>query len=157
MTYDPPRNGSTSPAMIAEIKPQIGGAPDATAMPSEKGSETSETTSPASRSWRQCFRPARPFSASPGRGGTDLHGISPFCLGRHLGEVLLREQNSPAKRSAQIGLATDRGMSLAPSHDDCLTRQVVALDLISKSMSRAVRSEHSSNRRKWLNCVQIDR
>ena len=36
--------------MIAEIRPQIGGAPDATAMPSENGSEISETTSPATRS-----------------------------------------------------------------------------------------------------------
>ena len=47
--------------MIAEIKPQTGGAPEAMAMPSENGRETSETTIPASRSWRQCFKPATPF------------------------------------------------------------------------------------------------
>ncbi len=47
--------------MIAEISPQIGGAPEATAIPRENGSEISETTSPATRSCRQCFRPARPF------------------------------------------------------------------------------------------------
>ena len=47
--------------MIAEISPQIGGAPEATAIPRENGTETSETTSPATRSCRQCFSPARPF------------------------------------------------------------------------------------------------
>src|SRR5271157_1980737 len=47
--------------MIAEISPQMGGAPEATAIPSENGTETIETTSPASRSCRQCFSPARPF------------------------------------------------------------------------------------------------
>ena len=39
----------------------MGGAPEATAIPSENGTETIETTSPASRSCRQCFSPARPF------------------------------------------------------------------------------------------------
>ena len=47
--------------MIAEMSPQIGGAPEATAIPRENGTETIETTSPASMSWRQCFSPARPF------------------------------------------------------------------------------------------------
>ena len=36
--------------MIAEINPQIGRRPDATAIPRENGTETSETTSPATRS-----------------------------------------------------------------------------------------------------------
>src|SRR3954471_3255638 len=61
VTYDPPRNGRTKPAMIADVMPVIGGAPDATAMPSENGSEISDTTRPAKMSCRQCFNPWMPF------------------------------------------------------------------------------------------------
>src|SRR3990172_1534576 len=48
--------------MTAETIPVTGGAPDAIAIPSERGSDTSETCIPASRSYRQCFSPRRPFS-----------------------------------------------------------------------------------------------
>src|SRR5262245_44325430 len=61
VTYEPPKNGKTNPAIIADVMPVMGGAPEATAMPSENGSEISETTRPAKMSWRQCFRPAMPF------------------------------------------------------------------------------------------------
>src|SRR5436305_11413651 len=61
VTYDPPRNGRTSPAMIAEISPETGGAPDATAIPSEKGSEINETINPETMSCRQCFNPSTPL------------------------------------------------------------------------------------------------
>jgi hypothetical protein len=37
--------------------PHIGGAPDATAIPRDSGSEISETTNPATRSLRQCRSP----------------------------------------------------------------------------------------------------
>jgi hypothetical protein len=47
--------------MIAEMTPQIGGAPEATAMPRENGSEMSETTNPAAKSCLQCFNPAKPL------------------------------------------------------------------------------------------------
>src|SRR5947209_19558305 len=47
--------------MIAEMRPQIGGAPEATAIPAENGTEILEATRPAIRSCRQCFNPARPF------------------------------------------------------------------------------------------------
>ena len=47
--------------MMAEMTPVIGGAPDATAMPSESGSDTNATCKPAPRSKRQCLRPASPF------------------------------------------------------------------------------------------------
>ena len=79
VTYDPPRNGSTSPAMIAEISPQIGGAPDATAMPSENGSETSETTSPAEQVVSPVLQPGQAVRGLlRGQGGTDLHGSPSF-------------------------------------------------------------------------------
>src|SRR5262245_44597108 len=61
VTYEPPRKGRTKPAIMAEVMPVMGGAPEATAMPSENGSEISETTRPARISWRQCLSPARPF------------------------------------------------------------------------------------------------
>ena len=61
VTKEPPKNGKMNPAMIAEIMPVIGGAPEATAIPSENGSEINETTIPARMSCRQCFRPAMPF------------------------------------------------------------------------------------------------
>src|SRR5262245_32840464 len=63
-----------SPAMIAEIRPQIGGAPDATAIPSENGSDIRETTSPAVISCRQCLRPATPLH------GFSVRRVEPLCM-----------------------------------------------------------------------------
>src|SRR6476646_7009484 len=48
--------------MIAEIRPQTGGAPEAIAIPSESGIPIMATWSPAIRSYRQCFSPFTPFS-----------------------------------------------------------------------------------------------
>ncbi len=39
-----------SPAMMAEITPVTGGAPEAMVMPSDNGNDTSATCNPASRS-----------------------------------------------------------------------------------------------------------
>ena len=50
VTYDPPRNGSTKPAMIAEMIPHIGGAPEVMAIPIENGSEIIDTMNPDRRS-----------------------------------------------------------------------------------------------------------
>ena len=47
--------------MTAEMIPQTGGAPEATAIPSESGIPIMATCSPAIRSYRQCFSPATPF------------------------------------------------------------------------------------------------
>jgi hypothetical protein len=47
--------------MIAEINPQTGGAPEATAIPSESGIPIMATWRPAMRSYFQCFSPATPF------------------------------------------------------------------------------------------------
>ena len=47
--------------MIAEINPDIGGAPDATAIPKPKGMATKETLIAAKKSERQfSFRPFHP-------------------------------------------------------------------------------------------------
>src|SRR3954452_7507475 len=81
VTKDPPRNGRISPAMMAEIRPQIGGAPEATAMPSENGTEINDTTSPAARSCLQCFRPAMPLR------GSSFESVEPTCMrGEPFGE-----------------------------------------------------------------------
>ena len=50
VTYDPPRNGNTKPAMIAEMIPHTGGAPDVIAIPIENGSEIIDTMNPERRS-----------------------------------------------------------------------------------------------------------
>ena len=50
VTYDPPRNGSTKPAMIADMIPHIGGAPEVMAIPIENGSEIIDTMNPERRS-----------------------------------------------------------------------------------------------------------
>ncbi len=47
---------------MAEMIPQIGGAPEAIAIPKDRGTETSDTIKPATRSCFQCFRPFIPFS-----------------------------------------------------------------------------------------------
>src|SRR5436190_10518928 len=61
VTYDPPRKGRTKPAMIADMIPQIAGAPDVIAIPIENGSEIIATMNPERMSKLQCFNPARPF------------------------------------------------------------------------------------------------
>lgn len=48
--------------MMAEIIPHIGGAPEAIAIPKERGTETRDTIKPAIRSCFQCLRPFIPFS-----------------------------------------------------------------------------------------------
>jgi hypothetical protein len=50
VTYAPPKNGKTNPAMMAEITPVMGGAPEATAIPSERGSPINATCNPDIRS-----------------------------------------------------------------------------------------------------------
>ena len=50
VTYEPPRNGRTKPAMIADTIPQIGGAPEVIAIPIENGSEIMATVKPERRS-----------------------------------------------------------------------------------------------------------
>src|ERR1043165_3448133 len=57
--------------MIAEIRPQTGGAPEAIAIPSESGIPIMATCIPAIRSYRQCLRPFTPFS------GFSLSGTAP--------------------------------------------------------------------------------
>jgi hypothetical protein len=37
VTYDPPKNGRTKPAMMAEVIPHTGGAPEVIAIPMENG------------------------------------------------------------------------------------------------------------------------
>ena len=50
VTYEPPRNGRTKPAMIADVIPQIGGAPEVIAIPIENGIEIMATAKPERRS-----------------------------------------------------------------------------------------------------------
>ena len=50
VTYEPPRNGSTKPAMIADVIPHTAGAPEVMAMPIENGSEIIATMKPDRRS-----------------------------------------------------------------------------------------------------------
>ena len=50
VTYEPPRNGRTKPAMIAEMIPHTGGAPEVIAIPIENGSEIIATMKPERRS-----------------------------------------------------------------------------------------------------------
>jgi hypothetical protein len=77
VTYDPPKKGNTKPATMADINPVIGGAPDATAIPMEKGVETRATNKPANKSDFQYLRPAKPFWGFP----MDLD-----CVGTMVGE-----------------------------------------------------------------------
>jgi hypothetical protein len=53
---EPPRAPATIPPTTAAIRPAATGAPDAMAMPSERGSATRKTTKEASRSWRRSSR-----------------------------------------------------------------------------------------------------
>ena len=46
VTYDPPRKGSRNPAMIADMIPHTGGAPDVIAIPIENGREIIDTIKP---------------------------------------------------------------------------------------------------------------
>src|SRR5208337_4823324 len=104
VTNDPPRNGKRSPAMIDEIKPAIGGAPEATAMPNDRGSDVSETISPATMSYRQCFSPARPllgFSITT----ACLPGSNIICLSLRAGEA--RFEGSGVARATHHKLARD--------------------------------------------------
>src|SRR5262249_20875536 len=59
---EPPINGSTIPAITADTKPAIGGAPETMAIPIDTGVATNETTKPANKSCFQCFKPFQPFS-----------------------------------------------------------------------------------------------
>ena len=63
--------------MIAEISPATGSAPEATAMPSENGSDTIDTMRPATRSYRQCFNPATPFCGLTTPPGSSLSTEQP--------------------------------------------------------------------------------
>ena len=104
--------------MIAEISPQIGGAPEATAIPRENGTETMETTSPASMSWRQCFSPARPFR------GVSCREVALSSIGHHSPESrwkcevggrvhVLPIQPAPYEPYGPTRSASGKGLALA--------------------------------------------
>jgi hypothetical protein len=61
VTYEPPKKGSRKPAIIADMIPHTGGAPEVMAIPIENGNEIIETMNPERRSYFQCLRPASPF------------------------------------------------------------------------------------------------